>query len=96
MGVYGLETFAKDHELLRDFTLNQGTEVVIDGSALLRFLNYELPPTSIRFGGEYELYTNVCIHFLNTFVNLGITLCIVFDGGLVSGKSKAPRQRLHA
>ena len=57
MGIKGLQTYVEHHNLLRDFRLERGSELVVDGQALVRTLHQE---NTIRHGGEYVKCTQEC------------------------------------
>lgn len=89
MGVYGLEKFVEKRGLYKDFQVKSGSQVVIDGSALLRVLNTKVAtrlPNSIKFGGEYKAYYETCNHFFQNMITCGIKMLILFDGAWVDFK----------
>ena len=56
MGVTGLDQYVTDCDLYKPFRIEKGKQVVIDGSALLRFLCKE----TVLYGGEYQSVYKTC------------------------------------
>ena len=83
MGVRGLQSFINNHNILKNFVLERGSELVVDGSAFIRALHED---NTARFGGEYAKFMGECECFFSNMKSLGIKMCIIFDGAMDENK----------
>lgn len=97
MGVRGLSSYLSSHPASYDrITLSKDCKLYIDGNGLYHYLcgryRNEL---DLLCGGEYVLYRDIVLKFLEPFLLANMSLTVVMDGIKLENKAKTRLSRVH-
>ncbi|XP_078275880.1 single-strand DNA endonuclease ASTE1-like isoform X2 [Rhinoraja longicauda] len=87
MGIHGLMSYiGENHQFFNNIKL-QNTRIVIDGNNLFHRLYFD-SGLDLKYGGEYDSFTDVIRKFFEALSLCNISSYVVFDGGCDSSDKK--------
>ncbi|XP_051871456.1 protein asteroid homolog 1 [Pristis pectinata] len=80
MGIHGLMSYVGENNHFFDNIKLQNTRIVVDGNNLFHRLYFD-SRLDLKYGGEYDLFTDIICKFFEALALCNISPYVLFDGG---------------